>query len=155
MAEVKRYYYEDGNTLRTIEAPLPSLEERRREAKRKKEIQKRKTERLRSQRMRKNKLTLISVLAVFVVLGGIFFTYVHLRTSIQDYNREIANVEGEISELKAKNMSKTNRINAQANLDAVKDAALNRLGMNYATPDKIVYYEIEDDDFMSQYKAIP
>ncbi len=155
MAEVKRYYYEEGNTLRTIEAPLPSLEERRREAKRRKEIQKRKKNIKRAQMMRHKKLSLISLGMVLLLAFGIFISYVHLRTSIQDYNREIANIEGEISDLKAKNMSKTNRINAEANLDAVKDAALNRLGMNYATPDKIVYYEIDDDDFMSQYKDIP
>jgi riboflavin kinase/FMN adenylyltransferase len=47
MANVQRFYFEDGNTVRTINEPLPSLEERRREQKRRREIQKRRQNRKR------------------------------------------------------------------------------------------------------------
>ncbi|MCR4782603.1 MAG: hypothetical protein K5851_07680 [Lachnospiraceae bacterium] len=155
MAEVKRYYFEEGNTVRKIDAPLPSLEERRKEAKRNKEIQRRKTNRRKEMAMRRNKLNAI-FFGVAILFASVFFaSYVYMQTSIQDCNRSIASLEGEISDIKAKNMSMTNRINAEANLDNVKDAAVNRLGMNYATPDNIVYYNIDDSDFMSQYKDIP
>jgi cell division protein FtsL len=155
MANVQRFYFEDGNTVRTINEPLPSLEERRREQKRRREIQKRRQNRKRKAMMRRNKLNAIFFGAFLVFAIAFFGSYVFMQTSIQESNRSIASLEGEISDLKAQNMSMTNRINAEANLDNVKDAAVNRLGMNYATPDHIVYYNIDDDVFMSQYKDIP
>lgn len=84
-----------------------------------------------------------------------FLSYVHMQTSVQKCKRDIAVLEGEISDLRAKNMSKRNRINAKTNLEAVKEVATKKLGMNYATPDKIVYYNIKHDDYMSQYKELP
>jgi hypothetical protein len=67
----------------------------------------------------------------------------------------ISSIEEETSELKAANQATENRINSAANLQAVKDAAMNRLGMVYANSGQIVYYSMDDDDYMSQYNDIP
>ena len=36
-----------------------------------------------------------------------------------------------------------------------KDVAINELGMNYATEDQIVYYKVENNNYMDQYSDIP
>ena len=47
------------------------------------------------------------------------------------------------------------RIAMTVNLDEVKDAAINQYQMQFARPDQIVYYSIEDSDYMEQYSDIP
>ena len=67
----------------------------------------------------------------------------------------ISSLESQVSDLKAENQATENRINSEANLQTVKDAALNRLGMVYANSGQIVYYDMDEDDYMSQYDNIP
>ena len=40
-------------------------------------------------------------------------------------------------------------------LDAIKEKAINELGMFYATQDQIVYYSVDKTDYMNQYNEIP
>ena len=40
-------------------------------------------------------------------------------------------------------------------LNAIKDAAINRLGMKSATQDQIVYYSVDNNNYMDQYNDIP
>ena len=42
-------------------------------------------------------------------------------------------------------------MNAGANLETVKDKAQKSLGMVYADSSQIVYYTMEDTDYMDQY----
>ena len=104
--------------------------------------------------MRQYKLSVIYVTAGIIAFSLFFVAYVYLQTSVQETGRNVAVLEEQISDLKSKNMAETNRMNAAANLDTVKDAAFNRIGMNYAPPANIVYYNVKSDDFMSQYKDI-
>lgn len=155
MSEVKRYYVEDGNTVRKIYEPLPSLEERREKEKERRKRDERRRNNRKAKAMREYKLSMIYICAGIVAFGLFFGAYVYFQISVQETGRNVANLEEQISDLKAKNMAETNRINAAANLDTVKDAAINKIGMNYATPANIVYYKVKNDDFMSQYKDIP
>jgi hypothetical protein len=155
MAEVERYYIEYGNTVRKINEPLPSLEERRLEEQILREQESKRKERKNRVFMRRSKLKTVYFIIAMVPVVFTFLSYVHMQTSVQKCKRDIAVLEGEISDLRAKNMSKRNRINAKTNLEAVKEVATKKLGMNYATPDKIVYYNIKHDDYMSQYKELP
>jgi len=154
MSEVKRYYVEDGNTVKKIYEPLPSLQERKEKEKERKERASRKRNLRKAKAMRQYKLSVIYVTAGVIAFSLFFVAYVYLQTSVQETGRNVAVLEEQISDLKAKNMAETNRINAQANLDTVKDAAFNRIGMNYATPANVVYYNVKSDDYMSQYKDI-
>jgi hypothetical protein len=89
------------------------------------------------------------------VLAAFFMGYIHLQNDINTSMSNISSIEEETSELKAANQATENRINSAANLQAVKDAAMNRLGMVYANSGQIVYYSMDDDDYMSQYNDIP
>ncbi len=40
-------------------------------------------------------------------------------------------------------------------LNYIKDVAINELGMSYATEDQIVYFSVENNNFMDQYSDIP
>ena len=47
-------------------------------------------------------------------------------------------------------MPDTNRLLHLLDLNAIKDAAINRLGMKYASQDQIVYYSIDKNNYMDQ-----
>ena len=53
------------------------------------------------------------------------------------------------------NSETQSRIDTSTNLGDVKAAAMNQLGMVYANADQIVYYNMENNDYMSQYHKIP
>lgn len=154
MALVRTYYYEEGNTARNL---VPEREWQEREEQRREEEKRRKRARARKQAraMRRNRLYTIYLTMGCVVLAAFFMGYIHLQNDINTSMSNISSIEEEASELKAANQATENRINSAANLQAVKDAAMNRLGMVYANSGQIVYYSMDDDDYMSQYNDIP
>ena len=41
------------------------------------------------------------------------------------------------------------------NMDYIKDVAMNQLGMKYAQEGQIVYYTVDNSNYMNQYSDIP
>ena len=78
-----------------------------------------------------------------------------ISNNITSHMNQAAELESQVTELKASNSALEGRIASSTNLGVVKQAAINDLGMVYANTDQIVYYSIDDTDSMSQYKAIP
>lgn len=154
MALVRTYYYEEGNTAKNL---LPEREWRELEEKRREEEKRRRRARQRKQAraMRRNRLHTIYLTLGCMVLGAFFMGYLHLQNEINTSMSNISSIEEQTSELKLANQATENRINSEANLQAVKDAAMNRLGMVYANSGQIVYYSMDNDDYMSQYNEIP
>ena len=89
------------------------------------------------------------------LLGSVFVAYVHLQNSITSRMNHIANLQEEVTALKADNSATQSRIATTTNLNSIKNKALNELGMVYASQDQIVYYNINDEDYMNQYNNIP
>ena len=40
-------------------------------------------------------------------------------------------------------------------MDEVRNKALNDMGMIYPTKDQIIYYNVDNEDYMNQYQDIP
>lgn len=81
--------------------------------------------------------------------------YIKLQSEMTGRLKNIAALESTVSDLKADNDSTYKRISTSVDLDTVKDVAMNQLGMVYAGADQIVYYTVENDDYMNQYSEIP
>lgn len=155
MAQVSRYYYtEDGNAARRL---LPEREweeeQKRQREERKRQHHARRTAQARARR--RARLRLIPFTASLLVISGFFMVNVYLQSSISESMRNIATMQSEISDLKAENAATENRIHINANLENVKAKAANELGMVYANNDQIVYYSMDDTDYMDQYDKIP
>lgn len=155
MTEVRTYYMEDGNTVRKVAQPLPSRETREEELRKERQRRQRRQEHRKAVQMRKHKVYTLYLSAVVILSCGLLVGYVHLQTDITTRMNNISKLEQEISSLKADNSASLNRIQTTANLNAVRDAAVNQLGMTYTNNGQIVYYNMEDVDYMSQYKDIP
>ncbi len=155
MTQVKRYYVEDGSAVREIAAPLPTREEREQEKRERAKKEARKKEVRKAQAMRQSRNFTIALCAGIVVFALFLTYYVHLQALTQEKMRTVAALQEELTELKSENVEESNRVYASSNLSTIREVAENELGMSYAGNDKIVYYTVEDNDYMSQYEDIP
>ena len=90
-----------------------------------------------------------------MVFGMFAGAYINIQSDITARMRTISNLESQIADLKAENDEAFKRINTAVDLDAIKNTAINELGMFYASEDQIIYYTVENDDYMNQYIEIP
>lgn len=151
-------YYVNGNAVRRIEAePLPKEPVRRQEAE--EEIKRRR----RRNAVRRNRERALSMsrgyvaFLSFCVLVSAFSAgcYVMLQAQVTRQLRSISMMESRVADLKAENDEKYKRIVTSVDLDYIKDVAMNQLGMDYAREDQIIYYTVENNDYMNQYSDIP
>jgi cell division protein FtsL len=80
--------------------------------------------------------------------------YLQLRSSLICLNENIAATEKELSEKQAVNDADYQNVMSSVTMDDVRDAALNRLGMHYATESQIRYYESDDENYVRQYEDL-
>ncbi len=154
--DFKTNYYIDGNTVRRLEG---EPEERRRRQQEKEEEQKKrrhrhaaKRNRERAQRMNFGHVLFCSM--ALLLIGGVCVTYIQLQSGITSRTKSISALESEIADLRADNDAALKRIDLSTDLDAVKERAMG-LGMKFPSPEQIVYYSVEEHDFMDQHSDIP
>lgn len=153
---LKKNYYVDGNTVRRLEG---EPEERRRRQLQREQEQRRRQHRHAAKRNQEREMRMNLGYVLFCTMAvmltcGVCVTYIQLQSDITSRMKNIARLESQVADLKADNNAAMKRIDLSTDLDAVKQSALG-LGMNYARPDQIIYYSVEDNDYMNQYSDIP
>lgn len=155
-AGLKTNYYVDGNTVRRLEGEPE--ERRQRQLERERERRKRETrhaaKRNQERAMRMSMGYVLFCTIAVMLTCGVCVAYIQLQSDITSRMKQIARLENQIADLKADNDAAIKRIDLSTDLDEVKRQALG-LGMNYARTDQIIYYSVEDDDYMNQYSDIP
>ena len=155
-SDFKTNYYVDGNTVRRLEG---EPEERRRRQQEREQERRRRANRHAAKRnqeraMRMNLGYVLFCTIAVMLTCGVCVTYIQLQSDITSRMKNIARLESQIADLKADNDAAMKRIDLSTDLDAVKQSAFG-LGMNYAREDQIVYFSVEDNDYMNQYSDIP
>ena len=148
-------YQVDGNTVRRMEAMPDYRKERRgrQEREREEELRKRRRAAARNQ---EKALRMSKSYVVFLTIFGVFCgAYIKLQSDVTARMKAIASLESQVTDLKADNDEAYKRINTAVDLDAIKEKAIDELGMFYATQDQIVYYSVDKTDYMNQYNEIP
>lgn len=146
-------YYVDGNTVRELEPARRSREDIER-------IQRQKKRRNAARRNREKNLVINRTYALFLavcVILSVMAATVLIRTqaSISTHLRNISAVESKLTDLKLDNDAKYKALNTSINLNEIKTRAMEELGMKYPTEDQVIYYSVESDNFMDQYRDIP
>lgn len=154
--------YIDGNTVRKLEA-APDYrrvqeERRRQEEQRRQEIRRRNKKIARrnqekAMRMDRGYVAFLTMAAMVTALVSVI--YIQLQSDVTSRTSRISRLESQVENLKADNDSMQKRLSASVDLESIKNTAINELGMVYAAKDQIVYYTVEDDDYMNQYGEIP
>ena len=155
---MKKTYYVNGSTVRQLEAQ-PVRRERIDRTKSQEE-QKKKRRRNAAKRNRERALHMSRGYVAFLTLcvGVVAFAavaLVQIQSQVTQRMEHIAALESQITDLKADNDARYKEIVTSVDLDYIKDVAMNQLGMQYATEDQIIYYSVENNNFMDQYSDIP
>lgn len=156
--EIETVDYQYGNLAPRLN---PGLERQRQEQERLRQKAERER-RMRQKRLqqhkkelRRRKIHAFNMTLGLMVFGFLCTSYIYLNNSITTSMHHIATLQSEITDLKAANAATESRIHTATNLNDIKYRAINELGMVYATSDQIVYYDMQDEDYMSQYDSIP
>lgn len=158
--------YIEGNTVRELETvPNPRIRETQEELEKKQEYDREREVRQRQARLiaKKNQekamqmnlgyvaFLLVAVIAVAVVCS----VYLQLHSEMKQRMGVIGALEGQVLDLQTDNDATQKRINTSVNMNSIKQKAMNELGMVYPTEGQIIYFQIEDIDYMNQYEDIP
>lgn len=150
-------YYVNGNTVRELEAPARrdprtrrEIEEARRRKNRRNAARR---NRQRAMEMNKGFVAFLSVCAVVVTLSAVM--YVKMQAQLTNRMNSVANLEGQLNDLRADNDARYKSITTSVDFNHIKDVAINQLGMSYPKEDQVVYYSIDNNNFMDQYSDIP
>lgn len=154
--------YIDGNTVRKLEAAPDYRREqekrREQEERRQKEIRrhnKHVARRNQERALRMNMGYVLFLTLAAAVTALVSAVYIQLQSDVTGRMRRISALESQVAGLKADNDAALKRISTSIDLDYVKNVAINQLGMVYPEADQIVYYTVEEDDYMNQYSEIP
>lgn len=155
---MKKTYYVNGSTVRQLDAqPV------RRERIDRTQIQERQQKKRRRRALERNRARALYMSRGYVAfltlcVGVVAFAAVSLiqiQSQVTQRMKHIAALESQITDLKADNDARYKEIITSVDLDYIKDVAINQLGMQYATEDQIIYYSVENNNFMDQYSDIP
>lgn len=154
-----RNYYTAGSAARQLEAApdYRQVRKSRQEKEREEELRRRQraARRNREKELRMSRSYVMFLTMAVIVFGVFTGTYIKIQSDVTARMKKISNLESQISDLKADNDEAYKRISTNVDLEQVKATAINELGMFYATEDQIIYYTIENDDYMNQYSDIP
>lgn len=147
-----KYEYIDGNTVRELEPyaiPKQRELERRREAQRKAKIR---HNRQRQMAIDAGFMLFLTVAVIATLL--VCINFIKLKADVERATTQVAQKQEEIIDLRAKNDAAYNRVLTSINLDAIKKVALEEYGMVPAGKDQISTYRSNEEDYMTQYKAV-
>ncbi len=92
-------------------------------------------------------LVAIIVTALFILTT---FRYLDLQNQLQQHRHMIHSLESELINISTKNEDTIRRIRNTEDISAIRDIAINTLGMGEATPDQIITFQTEDYDYVCQ-----
>lgn len=154
MADKRRHYYTEGNTAKEVEYAYPDSYEEELEKRRSRD-RKRKEIRARAVQLRQLRIDTFKFIVSIMVICTLFFGYLYLQNSINTRKDHISDLKQQITTLKDSNAAAQSRIATASNIETIKDTAVNHLGMVYANSNQIVYYDVENEDYMTQYDDVP
>ena len=155
---MNKKYYVNGNTARQLNAQ-PVRKERIDRTKIEEE-RLRKSRRAAARRNRERAMYMSPARVMFLsaCVGLSVFaavSLVQIQAQTTQRMKHIASLESQLTDLREDNDAKYKEIVTSVDLNYIKDVAINELGMTYASEEQVVYFSIENENFMDQYSDIP
>lgn len=152
-------YYLDGNAVRKLqpEQDAYGLPKRRHQD----EVERRREKRTRTITKPQKELSSVSKGACLVLILSIALTlivcidYINTQASLSILNKEIIQMEKDLTSLKDENKIGRDQLNAKLDLNRVYDVATTNYGMVRPNDDQVINFDSTVSDFVKQYKVIP
>ena len=159
---MRRTYYVNGSAVRELDTqPVRNPERQPRPERRKIEEEQRKKHRRNAARRNRERALYMNpgyvmfLSACVVVVAFAAVALIQMQSQVSQRMKHIAALESQIADLKADNDARYKEIVTSVDLDYIKDVAINQLGMNYASEEQVIYFSVENNNFMDQYSDIP
>lgn len=138
-------YFEDGNAARRLdEVPSQPKKKLSRTARK---------NRIKSTNMGRGYMVFLSLICALAT--GACVHYIKLTAELTAKRSAVAEKELQLNELKAENDAYYSDVMTNVDLNAIKDRAINKLGMEYATEEQIKYYTPGNNNYVRQYQDVP
>ncbi len=142
----------EGNTVRRADAS-PLRHNVRKDSKilknRRKQMELRRTARNRERALYMSPVYVMFLMVCTSVLFSICGIYIYMQSQITNHISSISSLESEIINLRSDNDETELNIETSTDLDYVKARAF-AMGMQYPDADQIVYYSVDETDYMKQ-----
>ena len=94
------------------------------------------------------------MLALMAAMTAALIGYIKLQADVTASSQNIAELEQQLSEMKAENDAAYNEINDSISLEEVREKAIKDLGMKYADRDQVVVYSGTEEDSVHQVSEV-
>lgn len=156
---MSRTYYVNGSAVRELEnQPLrrPERPDRRKiEEEQRKKHRRNAARRNRERALHMNKGYVLFLSACVVAVAISAVSLIQMQSQVSQRMKNIAAMESQLTDMKADNDARYKEIVTSVDLEYIKDVAINELGMNYATAEQLIYFSVDNQNFMDQYGDIP
>lgn len=107
-------------------------------------------------RARRNTFGYVLFIAAALVLTAfVLMNYISLRSDVTNRLEHISSLETQLNDLKLENDATYSRINSNMDLEEIRNAAINELGMTYAKEGQVETFTSENGDYVRQLEQIP
>ena len=140
----------NGVVFKPVKVPAYIIERRKQQEEKKQIARVIAKNREREARMSVRSILFYSLLLVAVAV--VCFFYLYLQSEVASRMDHITALKTEIGALTSENDIVKSRIDSEVNLFDVKKKASKKLGMGLADKDQIVYYSVENQDYVLNYR---
>ncbi len=144
--------YEEGSALRKLSAVPQELPG---EYPEEQPVRRQRTAGRRARNAQITPRFLIGTVVLCAAMVAFVVGFLCLKEKIIEQNRHIASLENQINDLKSDNDAYYNKVMASVDLEAIREAAMDRLGMKYAVESQIQYYDTDGSSYVRQYQEVP
>ena len=147
----KDTYYIDGNAVRKIAPGEQSHDKSRSEYK---VTKKRVIRKNRSKLLSMSLKTMIFCMLCLITIAFTLVNYIRIQSSVIILSRQKSELQTQIEKIHSKNETREKELLQSITLDEIREKAIQK-GMHPATKDQIIYYFVDDQNYMDQYRDIP
>lgn len=96
----------------------------------------------------------VFLVVLMAAMTAALIAYIKLQADVTASSQNIADLEQQLSEMKAENDAAYNEINDGISLEEVREKAIKDLGMKYADRDQVVVYSGAEEDAVHQVSEV-
>lgn len=101
-----------------------------------------------------NKSFVAFMTVAIIICCVVCYFYISLQGEVTTRLRTMTALQREIEQVSVENDMLEKRIGVQENISEIKYVAETDLGMRAVSPDQIIYYSVNDTDYMLQYEDV-
>lgn len=115
----------------------------------------RETKKNRERAMAISPVYMLALIAAVTVTLVMCISFLKLESEVRIQAQEVSKLEKELNILLDDNSATKERLNTSMDSSYIYKVAKQKLGMDYAKDDQVIYYEATKPDYTKQYKEIP